>query len=93
MRHRFDAFTGIAAKLLADHFQLFVKPRGPDSDIGIVVLHQFDQPQAGLLRIAALAQNADLFGDKALCCCIRYADVVQADYFALADGDTTLDLA
>ena len=87
-----DLFDRVAAELLADHLEFFVKTRCANGDIGCLLLHQNNKARAGGLGIAVFAKGHDLRGHQATQVFLGQADVLGADNFALAHWDTTVDL-
>ena len=53
----FDLFDGKATELFAYHFQLVIKARGPNRDIGGLFLHQVHKAAAHGLGIAMPGQH------------------------------------
>ena len=82
----------IAAKLLADHFQLFIQPRGTNGDVGGLLLHQFHKAGARGLGVAALGQLHHRRRHQRAHLLLGHADVLQAQDFALVHWDATVDL-
>ena len=54
-----DTFIGKTAKLITDHFQLIIQPRGAKGGVTCVILHQFNQLRAGGGGIGACNQGFD----------------------------------
>ena len=82
----------IAAELLADHLQLFIKARCAHRDLGGAFAHQFDQTGAGGLGVALRRQAHDLCGHQPALVFLAQAQILQAHDLALVHLDAAIDL-
>ena len=88
----FDLFGGIAAELIADHFQLFVQTGRAEHGVGFLILHQFDKPHARGLRIAGLGQRHNIRRHQRTHIFLRQAHVLQAHDFGLVHLHAAVNL-
>ena len=92
MRKRLDLFGGIAAKLIANHFKVFVQTRCTDGRVRRLVLHQCDKPAARGLRVATLGQGHDCGIHQAALFLLAKAEILKPDDLALVHLDTAVNL-